>query len=363
MSFLQKLFGKEKEISTYSEFWIWFKKYERDFFKTVKSGNNIDSNFFDKISPKLNGIKECFYFLSGMADDNTAELIITADADIRNIVFVEELIAAAPKIDGWKFTALKPSMNINELLIEMEGFSFGANNIFFYSNDLAEYPDEIDICLIHNDLDESNKEKITRGTYIFLENYLGELEYINSIDHIQVISKAEAEKELVPISKLKDFLVWREKEYQQKYDGVVYKSGDDDFSSAEGKLKSGNVIVSIFNSNVLKWDSKSSHSWIAVITMSYDGQNTNGMPNKEVYNQLNLIEDEVVLNLKEEHGYINVARETGNNQRVIYFACKEFRKPSKVLYKIQTQNADKFEISFDIYKDKYWQTFERFNFD
>lgn len=40
-----------------------------------------------------------------MYDENTVELIITPDGDLKNIAFAEELVEAAPKLDKWKFTA------------------------------------------------------------------------------------------------------------------------------------------------------------------------------------------------------------------------------------------------------------------
>jgi hypothetical protein len=64
--------------------------------------------------------------------------------------------------------------------------------------------------------------------------------------------------------------------------------------------------------------------------------------------------------LQDKDGYLNIGRQTANNEREIYFACKDFRKVSKVFYEKQTKYSDKFEIEFDIYKDKYWQTFEKF---
>jgi hypothetical protein len=69
-----------------------------------------------------------------MYNDNTAELVITADGAIENIVFVEELISAAPKIDGWKFTALKAALDIKDVNIEMSGYRFSKENLSFYAH-------------------------------------------------------------------------------------------------------------------------------------------------------------------------------------------------------------------------------------
>src|SRR5882757_2259292 len=113
MSFLKNIFKtKEEPLQSGEDFWNWFRKNEKTFHKVIKDQGNIEKDFFDKLSPKLNELKDGFFYLTGMYDDNTAELDITADGTVKNIVFVEELIKSAPNIDGWKFTALKPALDI-----------------------------------------------------------------------------------------------------------------------------------------------------------------------------------------------------------------------------------------------------------
>ncbi len=361
MSFLKNIFGKKDEpIKSYSDFWTWFQKNEKDFFDVVKNRKDIETDFFNKLSPKLEELKDGFFYLTGMFDDNTVELILTADGNTKNIVYVEELVASAPKINGWKFTALKPALNIENVSIEMSGFKFNNENLFFYANDLPNYPDEIDISVIHTDLTDDNRQAIGNGTYIFLDNYLGELDLINNIDNLQIISKSEAQKDLVPITKLKDFLTWRQKEFIEKYQGVRYDTENDEFSMLEAELKSGNMLLAVVNTNLLNWDRQASHPWLAIMTIKYDGSDNNGMPNDTDYENLVNIEDELMASLIDKDGYLNVGRQTAENEREIYFACKDFRKPSKVFNEIQKKYSKKYEIIFDIYKDKYWQTFEKF---
>ena len=87
MNFLKSIFNKkEKTITSYSDFWKWFEKNEKKFYKTVKRHRNIEVDFFDKLAPKLDELKEGFWYLTGMYDDTTAELIITADGLIKNFV-------------------------------------------------------------------------------------------------------------------------------------------------------------------------------------------------------------------------------------------------------------------------------------
>src|SRR5690606_13748240 len=118
-----------------------------------------------------------------------------------------------------KFTALKPALAIKDVSIEMAGFKFNGENLHFYANDHFDYPDEIDITIVHDDCNEENKSTITNGVYIFLDNYLGEFDFAVNIDNLKVVCRDEAEKELIAIDKLKDYLKWRQKEFIEKYEG------------------------------------------------------------------------------------------------------------------------------------------------
>lgn len=361
MNFLKKILGKkDAPIQSYSDFWNWFQKHQEDFFKVVKGHHNVEENFFDKISPKLNELRDGYFYLTGMCAEDTAELVITADGNINNIVFAEELVQAAPAIKGWRFTALKQPMNIDSVEIEMNGDIFSSANLHFYSTDYTDYPDEIDITVIHDDFTEQNKSNITSGTYIFLDNYLGELNFATTIDSLKVAGKSDAKKELIPISKLKDFLIWREKEFIEKYEGVRHNTENDQYSGLEAELKSGKPLVAVINTELLGWDSKASHPWIAILKIKYKGDPNSGMPDPETYALLDDIENRIMEELHDVEGYLNIGRETVDSVREIYFACKDFRKPSKVFDEIQNTHSHLFEIKFDIYKDKYWQSFKRF---
>src|SRR5689334_14764839 len=110
MNFIKKIFGNKEDntpVRSNSDFWNWFQKNERTFHNVVKKRGDIEGVFFDKLSAKLEELREGYYYLTGMLDANTVELVLTADGKIKNLVFVEELVRAAPNIPGWKFTAHK----------------------------------------------------------------------------------------------------------------------------------------------------------------------------------------------------------------------------------------------------------------
>lgn len=361
MSFLKKIFSpKDAPILTNKDFWDWFLVHEKTFYKVVKSNDKIDKNFFNKIGPKLDQLNEGYFYLTGMAEENTAELVLTAEGRVKNIVFVEELVKAAPIIEGWLFTALKPALEKEDASITMSGYEFSINKIHFYANNDNTTPDEIEITVVHPDYNEENKEEITNGVFVFLDNFLGELNFTLKIDLLNVVGENDAEAELIPMTKLKDFLIWREKEFVEKYDGIRHDTENDNYSMLQAELESGKMVFSLINTDLLSWDAKASHPWILCIELKFDGSKNNGMPDDKTFKLLDEIEAAIMKQLKDSDGYLNVGRETSDGIREIFFACREFRKPSLVISQIENEYKDKVEISFEIYKDKYWKMFDRF---
>ena len=125
------------------------------------------------------------------------------------------------------------------------------------------------------------------------------------------------------------------------------------------ELENGNPLLAIINTDLLQWDRKASHPWVLVTTIKYDG-NEVGMPDDDTYQILNALEDVIIKELQDFEGYLNIGRQTSSNEREIYFACKDFRKPSRLMDRLKTEHAETREIRFEIYKDKYWRTFNRF---
>ncbi|WP_298533704.1 DUF695 domain-containing protein [uncultured Algibacter sp.] len=128
----------------------------------------------------------------------------------------------------------------------------------------------------------------------------------------------------------------------------------------EATLKNVLPLFAIINTDLLEWDSKVSHPWIAELNIKYDRSNSNGMPNSEDYELLNVIEDEIMKAMKDSEGYLNNGRQTADSGRTIYFACKDFRKPFKIFDNLKSKHKNRIAIDFDIYKDKYWRSLERF---
>ncbi|MEL7220064.1 MAG: DUF695 domain-containing protein, partial [Bacteroidota bacterium] len=136
MNFLKKIFNKadkkEAQITSYAEFWQWFAEHEAQFYQVIKAGKRIPEDFINPVHDQLNELRpECFFLLTGMHDEATAELVFSAEGVAKNVVFVDDLVANAPEIENWKFTALKPAIDFKDMGIKMAEIEFSAKKIKF----------------------------------------------------------------------------------------------------------------------------------------------------------------------------------------------------------------------------------------
>jgi Family of unknown function (DUF695) len=187
------------------------------------------------------------------------------------------------------------------------------------------------------------------------------LDTVTLIDSIKVTGPSPDLPDSIPIVKLKDYLVWREKEFIEKYKSTAYDTSNDQFAVMEARDKEDQLVLATINQDILNWDGKASHPWMMFIEIKYDGSKNNGMPDNDTYQLMNEFEDELSTQLKDIDGYLNLGREIYNGVRTIYFACKEFRTPSRTTAQLIAKYKGRLEISYDIIKDKYWMCMNRFS--
>jgi Family of unknown function (DUF695) len=363
MKFLKNLFGSKKEtqINNYHDFWQWFVAHEAAFHKVVKVKPDleiIDEKVLTPIIEQLHKLNEDFSCEVGMESDNRADLVITAQGDLKTFVFVDELLAAAPKLNNWVFTNLKTAHAVG-CSIEMDGYVFDDETIGFYTNVLPQYPDEIDITLAHKDYNEEDDKTIVNGSFIYLDAILGEYNSVTLIDAV-TIEGIDPKRDLIPMSKLHDFLVWREKEFVEKYKGTRLTDEEDEFFTYEAETEAGDVIIAVMNKSLLQWEAKPSHPWLLTIECEYDGSENNSLPNPDVYDLMREFEDELNPLLPIADGYLNIGRKTGLNKRTTYIACKEFKQSSKIVHEMLKKYEKQLPMTYDISKDKYWMALNQF---
>ncbi len=63
----------------YKEFWNWFIFKAEAFYEVVSEGRYIQEEFFSELRPELDKVRAGIYYLTGMKDESTAELILTPE--------------------------------------------------------------------------------------------------------------------------------------------------------------------------------------------------------------------------------------------------------------------------------------------
>jgi hypothetical protein len=348
-----------ERITTDAGFWNWFQQNAAAYHAAIINRQDFNETVIPAIVSKLHELDEGFFMLAGILGDDTAEMVLTAEGNVAKIARIEQLAAAAPAMPGWKITALKPSLEGSDFTISMNGFEFSAGNISFFANTSQQYPDDIDLTFVYANYDEHNEKTIRTGVFIFIDNYLGELAFATTIDNVSITGPAAGQPELVPISKLKDNLQWRQKEFVEKYEGIRHDTENDNYAAIEGRSPAGQPLIAVVNHDLLHWNAKASHPWFTIVRIPYKA-GANGMPDEKTFHALDSVEEEILRWLKDAEGCLNLGRETADGLREMYFACKDFRKPSLVLADATTRFADIFKIEYTIFPDKYWRIMDRF---
>ncbi len=344
----------------YKQFWDWFKSHSQEFYEVIKSGQNVEENFINLFAEELTKVDPHIFFLVGLEEDQKAELIFTPDGRVQHVLWAEKITDSAPEIPNWKFRALKPASSNKDFAIRMHDMVFSKDNISFYPVVHENYPDKIDLMFVYESYHEESHQNILSGIFIFLDNFLGEETMINTIDKIDVRGPSPDIAELIPIDKLQDYLTWREKEFVEKYQDVRHDSSNDEYTGFEGTIEGDIPILSTFNTSILDWEFKASHPWILVVMTNYEPANEAGFPDNKTYEEIAELEDDIEKLIPDTEGYIYLGSETVDGIRETFVACREFRKPTEIMQKLQEKYKDTLDFTFEFYKDKYWQSFERY---
>lgn len=352
---------KTSGVDTKQAFWQWFTANEKrltciDTSDTAKAGKFIEE-LIENIKPFNPWLKA----LAGPHGDGRHELIITSDGDIALFCKAEELVAAAPEIKGWLFTPHKPPMGPENIRIMMFGKEFSSDTLHFYAHVNELYPDEVSIILTHPEYSIEDDQQFQAAAMIYLENTLGEVNTATKIDWYEMGPPPQPENgiELIPMSKLNDYLTWREKEFVEKTESFRKQRPPENFSVIEGTDTEGKLLFATIDAAFQNWEYRSAYPWLLQVDITYE-PNASGLPDKKQMEEMQAIEDEITAVLPQDDSIYFLGHKTHNNIRSIFFYCSNFNAHSKILHRYVEQSKWNYEVMFFIRKDKYWRTVEQF---
>lgn len=360
MAGLSKYYRKEGEIGqAITAFWQWFIKNEYRFRGLEKNDSDQALSFLEELIQHMQPYNPYLKALAGPDSNGHYELIITADGDIALFCKVEDLVKAAPTVSNWVFTAHKPALGFEGISIDLYGLQFTTDNTSFYPIVQENYPDEVSIVITHSDYASDLDDHFQAGGMIYLENGLGEVNTATKIDNYETGALPAPDQgiEVIPISKLNEYLSWREKEFVEKYESVPAERPDT-FHLLEAEDRDGKKMLLTVNMECRYWDKKPAYSWLLQININFTGDE-NGFPYEEQLMALQALEEEIFTLLPEDRAIL-AGNKTYDNCKNIYFYVSEYKTTAVLMNRYIESKETPYEIVFFIRRDKYWRTMEQY---
>ena len=171
-------------------FWEWFKRYqnEYDFLKT-KPKKEI-SYWLNELSAHLHAYcKFCDFILEW--EQIQSNLTITVYGKVKYFKKAEDLVAKAPVIPGWTFTALADPRPI-DFFLEQQIESTCIDPREFYFQYLNCDPENIDLVIYHPLCRRENEQAVNRLATAAVFNLLGERSFGQVINSLEVDNLSSA---------------------------------------------------------------------------------------------------------------------------------------------------------------------------
>lgn len=190
------LFAKDTEEAS---FWKWFAKNQSRFEHFERDQEKL----MDELGAALEAYRKGLVFEVGAMKEGSRDLVISADGIDALFSAVSKLVAAAPKLPGWKIIAFRPRMeDYSRFVLEYHGRNFDPKEIWFHSR---IKDGNFDVIFYHPSYRSEDRNLIISGTYILLDMALGEYDVVTGIHHLdhQLLPSDPRAEQLRPFSEFR----------------------------------------------------------------------------------------------------------------------------------------------------------------
>jgi hypothetical protein len=168
---------------------------------------------YDEILAKLHEVHDGLFF-EFTTKDGASELIITAEGERALFGLVDDIVAAAPKVQGWSYVALKPKVGLARS-ITWEGHVIDCAEVVFEPLE-DEKSGDFGIRLLVPDLAKDKEESAHNGLLRVLDHALGERRFADEIRFTEVSALDGDADDYIPLSALDRFVDWRKEQHKKK---------------------------------------------------------------------------------------------------------------------------------------------------
>jgi len=164
-------------------FWEWFESVAAE---VHESAGDDREEWINRIFERLQEIDGGLYLEVARPKDGVSELVVTAEGNRELFGLVDELISSAPRLETWRFTALRPPMGC-QFGINYEGVKIDPRKMWYLHLKSDEDPDLRGLRLGIPGLDPDQMTRADAAARIMLDTVLGERAVATSVDHVEVV--------------------------------------------------------------------------------------------------------------------------------------------------------------------------------
>jgi len=182
------------------EFWDWFRANELRLWEMA----DREDELLDEIQEVLGSYRNGLCLELSDEENGTRELVISAAGDEDLFGAVDVLVAHAPRLNRWKFTALKPPRGF-DFVLETRTARLDPKTMVFepLTNDVDPLALGIRVFLSEGRVGPDTQETVTRA----VETGLGE-RVRSEIQHIEVAPLQGSPSEHIPLADLPAYMEW-----------------------------------------------------------------------------------------------------------------------------------------------------------
>ena len=167
--------------------------------------DTADDPAYDQLLAQLHRVDPGL-FLELATDPGHLELVVTADGNSDLFDLADQIVGAAPPIDGWAILALKPKLGFPET-VSWEGVTIDIEDVVFDPS-TAEDSNELVLRLLVPGITEEEVDSAHNALLRALDQALGEREFAANVQYTEVEPLTEPPDDYIPLLGLEDFLKW-----------------------------------------------------------------------------------------------------------------------------------------------------------
>jgi hypothetical protein len=201
----KEMFGLFKKQDPIGKFWQWFQKNEPRLRYFQQNPDKILTEVLDNAKKIERGLAIEFE----PPANNIIKVTVSADGDKNLFSVVKEIVAKAPKIQGWEFIAFRqrmPSDLVKGMVLKAQGHELNPNKMKFFP--IVE-GDTLDIIVYAENITEENFNQVAYGGLLIIDNILGEYDCVMKVRnydfHNMPVEKEEL-KDLKPLLELAEYV-------------------------------------------------------------------------------------------------------------------------------------------------------------